>query len=172
MRDQIQSRDVTQRSTWPGQTAGNGDEGDRAQIFVAVLGASNYTFSCATSHQRLEDWTGSIVRAFEFFDGVTQLVVPDNARAMIADLANRYGTVVLPATPLRPRDKGEVEVAVQVVERWILDRLPHHAHRLTLKGESLRRAPKESKINTGPPNRDRLSYHPHRVLTPHRNRSR
>jgi len=65
--------------------------------------------------------SGSIVRAFEFFDGVTQLVVPDNARAMIADLANRYGTVVLPARPLRPRDKGEV--AVQVVERWILARL-------------------------------------------------
>lgn len=122
---------------YAGQTVGYGDEGDRAQIFVAVLGASNYTFSCATPHQRLEDWTGSIVRAFEFFDGVTQLVVPDNARAMIADpdryeprasatiadLANHYGTVVLPARPLRPRDKGKVEVAVQVVERWILARL-------------------------------------------------
>ncbi len=119
---------------YAGQTVGYGDEGDRAQIFVAVLGASNYIFSCATSHQRLKDWTGAIVRAFEFFDGVTQLVVPDNARAMIADpdryepgasatiadLANEYGTVVLPARPLRPRDKGKLDVAVQVVERWIL----------------------------------------------------
>lgn len=122
---------------YAGQTVGYGDEGDRAQIFVAVLGASNYTFSCATAHQRLEDWTHAIVRAFEYIGGVPQLVVPDNARAMIAnpdryeprasatiaDLARHYDTAVLPARPLRPRDKGKVEVGVQLVERWILARL-------------------------------------------------
>jgi transposase len=122
---------------YAGQTVPYGDEGDRAQIFVAALGASSYTFACATARQRLEDWTGALVRAFEYFGGVPQLVVPDNARALIADpdryeprasatvadLAAHYGTAVLPARPHRPRDKGKVEVAVQVVERWILARL-------------------------------------------------
>lgn len=122
---------------YAGQTVPYGEDGERAQIFVAALGASNYTFACATEHQRLEDWTGALVRAFEYFDGVPQLIVPDNARALIADpdryeprasatiadLATHYGTAVLPARPHRPRDKGKVEVAVLVVERWILARL-------------------------------------------------
>lgn len=122
---------------YAGQTVPYGDEGDRGQIYVAALGASNYTFACATERQRLEDWTGALVRTFEYLDGVPQLVVPDNARALIADpdryeprasatiadLAAHYGTAVLPARPRRPRDKGKVEVAVQIVERWILARL-------------------------------------------------
>lgn len=121
---------------YAGQSVAYGDE-ERAQIFVAVLGASNYTFACATAHQRLEDWTGALVRAMEFMAGVTTLIVPDNARALIADpdryeprasatiqdLAAHYGTAILPARPYRPRDKAKVEVAVQVVERWILARL-------------------------------------------------
>jgi transposase len=124
---------------YAGQTVPYGCEGDRAQIFVAVLGASNYTFACATAHQRLEDWTGALVRALEYIEGVPALIVPDNARALIADpdryeprasatladLAAHYGTAVLPARPYRPRDKAKVEVAVQIVERWILARLRH-----------------------------------------------
>ena len=50
----------------------------QAQIFVAVLGASNYTFAEATWTQGLEDWVGAHVRAFEYFGGVAALVVPDN----------------------------------------------------------------------------------------------
>lgn len=122
---------------YAGQTVHYGREGDRAQIFVAVLGASNYTFACATAHQRLEDWTAALVRTLEFLQGVPALIVPDNARALIADpdryeprasatiadFAAHYGTAVLPARPYRPRDKAKVEVAVQIVERWILARL-------------------------------------------------
>jgi transposase len=122
---------------YAGQTLPYGSEGQRAQIFVAVLGASNYTFACATAHQRLEDWIGALVRALAFIGGVPQLIVPDNARALIADpdryeprasltvqdLAHHYDTAVLPARPYRPQDKAKVEVAVQVVERWILARL-------------------------------------------------
>src|SRR5579872_5347006 len=125
---------------YAGQTVPYGREGDRAQIFVAVLGASNYTFACATAHQRLEDWTAALVRALEFIQGVPTLIVPDNARALIADpdryeprasatiadFAAHYGTAVLPARPYRPRDKAKVEVAVQIVERWILARLRDH----------------------------------------------
>ncbi len=66
-----------------------GSEGRRAQIFVAVLGASNYTFACATIHQRLEDWISALVRALAFIGGVPQLIVPNNARALIAD-PDRY----------------------------------------------------------------------------------
>jgi transposase len=122
---------------YAGQSVPYGREGDRAQVFVSALGASHYTFACATAHQRLEDWTEALVRALEYIDGVPALIVPDNARALIADpdryeprasatiqdLARHYGTAVLPARPYRPQDKAKVEVAVQIVQRWILARL-------------------------------------------------
>ena len=106
----------------------------QAQVFVAVLGASSYTFAEATWTQTLPDWTASHVRAFEFFGGCPELVVPDNLRSAVSrahryepdinptyhDLADHYGVAVLPARARRPRDKAKVEVAVQVVERWIL----------------------------------------------------
>jgi transposase len=111
-----------------------------ASIFIAVLGASNYTFAEATWSQSLPDWIGSHVRAFETLGGVPQIIVPDNLKAAVsrghryepilnrtyADLAQHYGVAVVPARAARPRDKAKVEVGVQVVERWILARLRHH----------------------------------------------
>ena len=113
--------------------------GDRAHIFVAALGASGYTFAYATPRETMADWLGSTARALTFFGGVTQLIVPDNPKAMIADanryepranetvqdFARHYGTSVLPARPRRPQDKAVVESSVQVVLRWILMRLRH-----------------------------------------------
>lgn len=109
----------------------------RAQIFVAVLGASNYTFACATATQNGADWVGSIIDALEFIDGTPRLIVPDQTRALIArpdryepsvnrlveEMCDHYGVAVLPARPAHPRDKPKVEVGVQIVERWILARL-------------------------------------------------
>lgn len=108
-----------------------------AQIFVAVLGASNYTYVDATWTQSLPDWIASHVRAFEFFGGVPQLIVPDNLKSGVQQacryepLLNRtyqemlahYGTLALPTRPYKPRDKAKVEVGVQIVERWLLARL-------------------------------------------------
>ena len=108
-----------------------------AQIFVAVLGASNYTFAEATWSQALVDWIGSHVRALRFFGGVPQIIVPDNLKSGVNkpcryepdlnptynDLALHYGTAVIPARVRKPKDKSKAEVAVQVVERWILARL-------------------------------------------------
>ena len=112
----------------------------QAAIFIAVLGASNYTFAEATWSQSLPDWIGSHVRAFEAFGGVPQVLVPDNLKAAVnrphryepelnrtyEALAQHYGVAVVPARPRRPRDKAKVEVGVQVVERWILARLRNH----------------------------------------------
>src|SRR6516225_10269160 len=109
-------------------------------IFVAVLGASNYTYAEATWSQSLPDWIGSHVRAFAALGGVPQVVVPDNLKAAVsrphryeptltrtyAELAQHYGVAIVPARAARPRDKAKVEVGVQVVERWILARLRHH----------------------------------------------
>ena len=109
----------------------------RAQIFVAVLGASNYTYACATGTQTAADWVGSIIDALEFIGGVPRLIVPDQPRALFAnpdryeptpgrlveELTGHYDVAVLPARPAHPRDKPKVEVGVQVVERWILARL-------------------------------------------------
>ena len=109
----------------------------QAQIFVAALGASNFTYACATPTQKAADWIGAIIDTLEFIDGVPRLLVPDQPRALIArpdryeptshrlleELSAHYGLAVLPARPAKPRDKPKVEVAVQVVERWILARL-------------------------------------------------
>lgn len=111
----------------------------QAQIFVAVLGASNYTYVEATWSQGLADWTGSHVRCFEFLGGVPQLVVPDNLRSGVTapnfydpainptyqELARHYGVAILPARVRKPRDKAKVEAGVLLAQRWILARLRH-----------------------------------------------
>ena len=110
-----------------------------ASIFVAVLGASNYTYADATWSQSLPDWLGSHVRAFEFFGGTPALLVPDNLKSGVSkacryepelnpayqQLAAHYGVAVMPARPYKPKDKAKAEVGVQIVERWILARLRH-----------------------------------------------
>jgi len=109
----------------------------QAQIFVAVLGASNYTYAEATWSQSLPDWIASHSRSFIFFGGVPRVLVPDNLKAGVKkasfyepdinptylDLANHYATVVIPARVRKPKDKAKVETGVQIVERWILARL-------------------------------------------------
>ncbi|HZL37786.1 MAG TPA: IS21 family transposase, partial [Tepidisphaeraceae bacterium] len=100
----------------------------KAQIFVAVLGASNFTYAEATWTQSLADWIGAHTRAFEAIGGVTRLLVPDNTRTAVikaclyepqvnrtyTEMAAHYGTGVLPARPRRPRDKAKVEVGVLI----------------------------------------------------------
>lgn len=105
-----------------------------AQIFVAVLGASNYTFAQASDSQSLPCWIKSHVDALSFFGGVPEIIVPDNTKAAVThpcryepdinptylDLAQHYGATVIPARTLKPRDKAKVEAGVLVAERWIL----------------------------------------------------
>ncbi|MAI48412.1 MAG: IS21 family transposase [Hyphomicrobiaceae bacterium TMED74] len=111
------------------------------QLFVAVLGASSYTYAEATLTQSLPDWCSSHERAFRFFGGVPEQVVSDNLKAGItkacfyepqvnrtcADLAAHYDTAVVPARPYKPRDKAKVEVGVQLIERWIIAKLRNGA---------------------------------------------
>lgn len=108
-----------------------------AQIFLSVLGASNYTYAEATWTQALPDWIGSHVRALSFFGGVSEIIVPDNLKSGVnkacfyepdlnptyQDMASHYGFAVIPARVRTPRDKAKVEVGVLVAERWILARL-------------------------------------------------
>jgi transposase len=109
----------------------------QAQVFVATLGASSMSYAEATWTQSLPDWIASHSRAFAYLGGVPAQVVPDNLKSGVvkaclydpeinrtyADMAAHYGTAIVPARPRKPRDKAKVEVAVQVVERWILARL-------------------------------------------------
>jgi len=111
----------------------------QAQIFVATLGASNYTFAEATLSQDLSSWIQSHVHAFEFFQGVTEILVPDNLKdavtrpcryepdlnATYRELAEYYGTVIIPARVGEARDKAKVESGVLQVERWVLAPLRH-----------------------------------------------
>jgi transposase len=106
----------------------------RAQVFVAVLGASRYTFCEATWSQGTEDWIGSHLRAFAYFGGVPEVVVPDHLKSAV-DRPHRYdpdihrayagmlrhdGAAAVPARVARPRDKAPAEAGVLLVERWVL----------------------------------------------------
>jgi transposase len=107
------------------------------ELFVAVLGASNFTYAEATLTQRSHDWIASHIRALEYVGGVAGAIVPDQLKSGVTEpcryepgiqrvyqeLAQHYDTVVLPARPAKPRDKAKVEVGVQIAERWILARL-------------------------------------------------
>ncbi|MBK6337396.1 MAG: IS21 family transposase [Betaproteobacteria bacterium] len=108
-----------------------------AQIFVAVLGASNYSYAEASWSQSAPDWLGSHVRALGYFGGAPRAIVPDNLKSGVTkahryepelnpayqDFAEHYGVAILPARVRKPRDKAKVETGVLVVERWILARL-------------------------------------------------
>ena len=106
----------------------------QAQIFVAVLGASSLTFAMASFGQRLPDWIEGQTRALSYFGGVPKAIVCDNLKAGVvkalwfeptinqtfAAMAEHYDTTILPTRSRKPRDKGKVEGAVLIVERWIL----------------------------------------------------
>jgi transposase len=106
----------------------------QAHLFVAVLGASSYTYAEATPDEQLANWIGAHVRAFEFYQGVPKLVVPDNTKTGVTkacrydpdlnptyqEMAMHYGVGVVPARPYKPRDKAKVESGVQLAERWII----------------------------------------------------
>lgn len=108
-----------------------------AQIFIAVCGASNYTYVEATASQNLNDWTSSHVRAFKFFGGTPQIIVTDNLKSGVTkadyyepdinrcyhELAKHYDLAVIPARSRKPKDKAKVEGAVLIAERWILARI-------------------------------------------------
>ena len=116
--------------------AATGEE-RRAQVFVAVLGASNYTFAQARWTQALSDWIGAHVDALSAIDGVPKAIVCDNLKAGVTaacryepginrtyqELAEHYDTVILPTRPRKPRDKAKVEGAVLIIERYVLARL-------------------------------------------------
>lgn len=110
-----------------------GDE-QPAIVFVAVLGASNYTYADATLTADLESWIGSNVGAMEYIGGCPEVLVPDNLKTGVKqpsryepdlnptyqEMAMHYGVAVIPARVRKPRDKAKVEAGVLVVERWIL----------------------------------------------------
>lgn len=111
-----------------------------AQVFVAVLGASNYTYAEASFSQNSCSWIMAHVRAFEYFGGVPSALVPDNLKSAVKtpcryeplinqnyyDMASYYGTVVMPARVRKPKDKALAEGGVCLVQRWILARLRKH----------------------------------------------
>lgn len=112
-------------------------EVSEVELFVAVLGASNYTYAEATLTQRSPDFIASHQRAFRFFGGVTSVLVPDQLKSGVikacayepktqrtyGQMATHYDAVIIPARPRHPKDKAKVEAAVLVAQRWILARL-------------------------------------------------
>lgn len=115
----------------------------KAYFFVASLPYSSMVFTRAYSNIRQDAWNQAHVQALEFFGGVPQMIVPDNAKTAThyrqnrrrgaggearevvvtksyAALAEHYGTAIVPARPGKPRDKAHVERMVQVIETMVL----------------------------------------------------
>jgi transposase len=120
-------------ATLPITNPGTG-EVTQAQLFVATLGASRYTYVEACSSQDIESWIAAHIRAFEYMNGVAAIIVPDNLKAAVIkphryepklneryhQMARHYRTSIMPARSRKPRDKAPVEKTVQLVERWIV----------------------------------------------------
>ena len=112
-------------------------EATSVELFVAVLGASSYTYAEASLSQDLASWQGAHVRMSEYYGGVSEIWVPDNLKSAVtrpcryepvlngafSDLADHYGVAIIPARVRKPKDKAKVESAVLLVQRWILARL-------------------------------------------------
>lgn len=119
---------------WAGQTIGYGHSGQKAYLFIAVLGASNYTFANVYPDMKMQCWIRAHVDALTFFGGVPRLIVPDNTRTAVSkaclydpevnrtyqDLAEHYGTAVFPTRPRKPKDKAKAEAAVRNAEQRVL----------------------------------------------------
>jgi transposase len=109
------------------------------ELYVAVLGASNYTYAEATRSQKLSDFVGATARTFEYYGAVSAVLVSDQLRSAVkvpcryepeinatfAEMGKHYGCAIIPARPRKPRDKAKVEVGVQIAQRWILACLRH-----------------------------------------------
>ena len=109
----------------------------KAEIFVACLGASGYSFAEASMSQKKACFIRSHINAFNFFGGVSSILVPDNLKSAVTafdwyeprlnetyqDMANHYGAAIIPARPYKPKDKAKVELSVKLVQRWILAKL-------------------------------------------------
>jgi transposase len=135
----------------------------RAELFVAVLGASNYLYAEALRSQELEHWVMAHAHAFSFFGGVPEVVVPDNLRSGVTtthryepdvnatylEMAQHYGCVIIPARPYKPRDKAKVEAGVQFCERWIIA-VTRHEHFTSLGALNERIAELVERINNRP----------------------
>jgi len=108
------------------------------ELFVAVWGASNYSYAEATLTQQTPDWIGSHVRAFEYFGCLPKILVPDCLKSAVvracryepdlnptyAEMASHYAICVLPARPAHPKDKTYVSYCTLFgasnVESWLL----------------------------------------------------
>lgn len=110
----------------------------QAQIFIGVLGCSNYTFVYAVPSQSTPDWIDAHNRMYQFFGGVPRVVVPDNLKAAVVraggelilnrtylEQSKHYGVVILPARVRHPQDKSKAEGGVLLASRWILVKFRH-----------------------------------------------
>jgi len=111
-----------------------------AYLFVATMGASNYTYAQAVPSQDLFVWISLHINAFQFLGAVPMITVPDNLKAGVSrpcryepdlnptyqDMASHYGTTIIPARVAKPKDKAKVESAVLIAERWIIASLRNH----------------------------------------------
>lgn len=106
------------------------------ELFVGVLGASSYMFATCTATQQTQDWISAHVDMLGFFGGSPRIIVPDNLKSAVtktgrepviqttyADFARHYDLAIIPARPYRPKDKGKVEISVQIAQRWLVARL-------------------------------------------------
>lgn len=110
---------------------------NKTHLFVGVLGASSFTFAYAVLSQKVPHWVECHLHMYEYFQGVSAITIPDNLKSAVIrphrcepllngtyeEMAEHYGTVIIPARVRKPRDKAKAENGVLIAQRWILARL-------------------------------------------------
>jgi len=123
---------------WAGNTASFADNVNGEPIpvcvFIAVLPCSGYAYAEGFLNKSMESWITAHVHAYQFFDGVTRLLIPDNLKTGVEkadwyspvinktyhEMAEHYGTAVIPTGVRKPKEKASVEMAVGVLSTWII----------------------------------------------------
>ena len=131
----------TMQVDWAGQTGGiiDTETGEifPVYLFVAVLPYGGYTYTEGFLNMKQEAWINAHVHAYQYFGGITRLLVPDNLKTDVVkntkdetvinktyqEMATHYGTAILPTRPRSPKDKAAVEGTVGNVSTWILAKL-------------------------------------------------
>jgi transposase len=103
------------------------------EVFVAILGSSQLTYTQAVMSQKKEDFIPACEDALHYYGGVPAAIVPDNLRSAVtksnkyeptinetfADFAEHYNTTILPARAYKPTDKALVEIAIRIIYQRI-----------------------------------------------------
>lgn len=107
----------------------------KAFVFIGVMTYSQFTYAEAFINEKQKSWIAAHVHMYEYFGGVAKILVPDNCKtavihdggwydqqlnAIYHEMAEHYGTAIIPARVRKPKDKPNAEGSVGNISTWII----------------------------------------------------